>query len=55
MNRLYLTIKYPVNKIMGNFMYFYNDNNMVAIIDIHSDEIIKHYRIEMEGVMFFIT
>jgi len=46
MNRTYLTLKYPVNKIMGIFMYFYKDNNIVAVIDIRNDEILEHYEAE---------
>jgi hypothetical protein len=43
MNRTYLSLKYPVHRILGIFMYFYKDNNIVAAIDIRDDQIIAHY------------
>ncbi len=47
MNQTYLSLKYPQQKSFGIFMYFYNaKNEIVAVIDTRTDEIIEDYEAE---------
>lgn len=57
MNRLYLTLLYPTNRLWADyFIYFYDHNSLdgmgkfktACILDIRTDEIVEDYRIKNE-------